>query len=54
MASRWEDEDLENMALYPDAGTSGQTQRPASEYTPQRPLSQKIMNFLEDEGALHY
>jgi carboxypeptidase Q len=54
MASRWEDDALENLARYPEVTSPafGQPQRPAGDWFAQRALSNKIMQFLEDEGVL--
>jgi carboxypeptidase Q len=52
MGSRWEEDALEDLARFPLSGTStGQQPGLANDYTPQRDLTQNIMNFFEQEGV---
>ncbi len=54
LASRWEDDALEDLAMYPDVRSPayGRPQRQPSDWFTQRALSQRIMQFFEDEGVL--
>jgi carboxypeptidase Q len=52
LASRWSDEDLKALSVYPDVRASAQPQRRESDFFAQRSLNQKILHFLEEEGAL--
>ena len=54
LAFRWEDEELEQLALYPEiiSPAYGQPQRQPSDWFTRRVLNQKIMRFLEEEGVV--
>ena len=55
LASRWDDEELERLAKYPEvtAPSYGRAPRgPASGWLAQRALNQKINQFLEEEGVV--
>jgi carboxypeptidase Q len=54
MASRWDDEALEELAGYPVTGfgISARSQGTATDYVPSRALGQNIMQFFEREGVL--
>lgn len=51
MASRWEAEDLADLAGYPEIRTPRASQR-QTDYVAQRALSYKTMQFFEEEGVL--
>ncbi len=54
MAFRWEDDDLERLAQYPEISSPpyGQPQRQQSDWFTQRAFSRKVTDFLEEEGVL--
>ncbi|MFO7922231.1 MAG: M20/M25/M40 family metallo-hydrolase [Bacteroidales bacterium] len=54
MASRWEDDDLEQLSQYPEIRSPayGQPEREVSDWFAQRALNQKIIRFFEEEGVL--
>ena len=54
LASRWDDERLEALAMYPEVRSPayGQPQREPSDWFAQRALSNRVNQFLEEEGVL--
>ena len=52
LASRWSDEDLADLARYPEVRSPGQSQARSSDWFAQRALNQRILQFVEEEGAL--
>ncbi len=54
LASRWEDDELEQLAQYPEIRSPayGQPRRQPGDWFAQRALMQKVNDFLEEEGAI--
>ena len=52
LATRWSDEDLEILSVYPEVRISAQGQTREGDFFAQRALRNKITQFLEEEGAL--
>lgn len=54
LATRWDDEDLEELSMYPEIRSPdyGEPRRQASDWYARRALNQKIMQFFEEEGVL--
>ena len=54
LATRWEDEDLETLSMYPEVRSPdyGQPRRQSTDWFAQRTLNQRTLRFFEEEGVL--
>lgn len=54
LATRWEDDDLEALSIYPEVRSPdyGQPRRQATDWFAQRALNQRTLRFFEEEGVL--